>query len=76
MKTYAASAHLPPLDNHLLVGADQLGLALRHLHVELRLVSEESEQKIILMEVKTARNCFKRTYMPIDGYKKWTDNIK
>ena len=40
------AANLSPLHHHLLVRAQQLRLAVAHLHVELRLVVAASNQKI------------------------------
>ena len=39
------ATHFPPLDHHLLVRAQQLRLAVGHLHVELRLVAANNQNK-------------------------------
>ena len=40
------AAHLPPLHHHLLVRAQQLRLAVVHLHVELRLVAANNQSRM------------------------------
>ena len=40
------ATHFPPLDHHLLVRAQQLRLAVVHLHVELRLVAANNQSRM------------------------------